>query len=244
MRLGKNSSFVLLAIPVLVLLATAANAETIADANLFSGAPAVASSHIPDYYPASGVTDGLCASTDHGDPDWYSLVWDLGDNNQRVAITNFNAVNGIDTIRIWARPSHRTPAYLAVWSSTSANAGLNSSDLGWNQSTGIADHFETALIPMTSLPVSKFAGHVGVDPTNPSHSYADFAVNAPAGTKSIMLAFGEGYYNDSGVWDSGVYGGAMTAEIQGFRAVPEPTTMVLLGNALVGLICYAWRKRK
>jgi hypothetical protein len=115
MRLGKSLMFVLLAISAVALLATAANAETIADANKLSGAAAVADAqNYTDYYVASNVTDGLCTGIHGGgvDPDCYSLLWDNVTQDQRVAILNFDAVDGIGTLRIWARPTHRTPAYL------------------------------------------------------------------------------------------------------------------------------------
>jgi hypothetical protein len=50
-----------------------------------------------------------------------------------------------------------------------------------------------------------------------------------------------------------VYGAALTgaevaqnyaADIGRFPAVPEPSTLVLLTSGLIGLVCYAWRKRK
>jgi len=32
--------------------------------------------------------------------------------------------------------------------------------------------------------------------------------------------------------------------VGGFAPVPEPSALVLLGSAMLGLLAYAWRKRK
>jgi hypothetical protein len=134
---------------------------------------------------------------------------------------------------------------LTVWSSTSANTGLGADGLGYSKTTGIADHFETQCIPYTGTALSgtAFAGHVGADSTNPAHSYADFTINAPAGTKSLLISFGYGYDED-GSWTGPNSCGALVAEIQGFGAVPEPGTLALAATGLIGLLAYAWRKQK
>jgi hypothetical protein len=41
-----------------------------------------------------------------------------------------------------------------------------------------------------------------------------------------------------GYWAHGVNGA------QSILAIPEPGTLVLLGTSLIGILAYAWRKRK
>ena len=43
-------------------------------------------------------------------------------------------------------------------------------------------------------------------------------------------------------WDKEYFSGLCGLQI--VSAVPEPSAMILLGSALIGLLCYAWRKRR
>ena len=143
--------------------------------------------------------------------------------------------------------------YFAAWSSTKCEHG-NVTDgtlMDWDQPTNTATHFETCLqefppYPYTQNILYSAYGHAGVDPTNPTYSYVDMSVNAPAGTKSLLICFGSSHWVDNAS-STGDYstesGGVLVGEIQAFAA-PEPSAVVLLTLGLFGLLCYAWRKRK
>ena len=118
--------------------------------------------------------------------------------------------------------------------------------MNWDQPTNTATHFETCLEPfpnpssIPNIPSAAYATHAGADPGNPTYSYVDFSVNAPAGTKSLLISFGSYYWDD---YDLSFAGGALIGEVQAF-ATPEPSVLTLLGTGLCGLLCYAWRKRR
>lgn len=64
---------------------------------------------------------------------------------------------------------------------------------------------------------------------------------------TTSITFGPEAAGPSGTFDSavGIYDGATLSEHFTFGATtPEPSTLVLLASGLVGLLCYAWRKRK
>ena len=143
--------------------------------------------------------------------------------------------------------------YFAAWSSTNANTNI-----GWHaDGLGSAHKHRHALRNVLaaiseSHPYTRtsctaaYATHAGVDPANPTYSYVDLSVNAPAGTKSLLICFGSSHWVDNAS-STGDYstesGGVLVGEIQAFAA-PEPSAVVLLTLGLFGLLCYAWRKRK
>jgi hypothetical protein len=248
MRLGQRFTFVLLAISALVVLPVVASADTlptVAEANLLSGAAAISTSTLNSTYVAANVTDGKFSAVP-GDDSQYALIFGDPDTMQTVGILNFNATAGINKIRVWSKGDWRTPGYLAVWSSANANAGLTKAGLTFDGGTGVADNFEKVVMPSTVFagsPVNAIA-HVGIDTANPIAGYTDYAVNIAAGTKSLMLAFGGGCYlgTSQADWNGGAQ--ALIGEVQAFAPTPEPGTIVLLATGLIGLLAYAWRKRK
>lgn len=64
--------------------------------------------------------------------------------------------------------------------------------------------------------------------------YHDFSVNS-TGTKSLFFEFDNVSTTDS----------IRISEVQAYgQAVPEPSSILLLTSGLIGLMAYAWRKRK
>jgi hypothetical protein len=116
---------------------------------------------------------------------------------------------------------------IRIWRDTSdtnrvpAQVTIRSSE---SDNASLADPFETALVNTIVLGPEAF-----------TDGYATINVAAPAGTRSLFFDFG-------GVDSNGSHYGARVMEIQAFAA-PEPSTSVLLGMGLLGLLVYVWRKQ-
>lgn len=144
------------------------------------------------------------------------LVFQSGDQNQRLIVHGFDSSIGL--IRVWTG-NDLAPLTLSIQSSTADQSDVNA-------------FVGTTLVEVTSLVDGWMTDTDG-------RWYRDFAVNAPTGTKSLFFDFGSGnMLNGFGA------GFARVAEIQAYAAVPEPSTIALLATSLVGLLAYAWRKRK
>ena len=100
----------------------------------------------------------------------------------------------------------------------------------------------------------------------PAAKYPGIMEVSFANPETISNGFGTvlgGYYNgrnfSGDIAEVAVYGALTTAQEQSIigylgdkygigtpynAAVPEPSTVVLLGMGLLGLLCYAWRKGK
>lgn len=72
-------------------------------------------------------------------------------------------------------------------------------------------------------------------------SYTMSVDGVSSGAISNLSRGGPGNIEGFGFW-SGVTG--TTFYLDGYGAVPEPGTLVLLITGLTGLVCYAWRKRR
>lgn len=71
-------------------------------------------------------------------------------------------------------------------------------------------------------------------------TYSANAVTLTAGDKIALLVWPDGMGNGD-VWDLGNDAVAASFVV---TAVPEPTALIMLVNGLIGLLAYAWRKRK
>lgn len=150
----------------------------------------------------------------------------------------------------------------ASWDPGDLHLNVNSTGLGFS-TYGININGD---VPTTSLIPSGTWAHVAL-------TYADgtatFYVNGAAvGAVSGGAAGGYVDFNQGanvGYWEQGgnryldgtaidefaIYGSALSAGTiashaiaAGFTPVPEPSALALAASAVIGLICYAWRKRK
>ena len=137
--------------------------------------------------------------------------FDYADPDQRLVVSGLNT--SMTLIRLWRDPGEdRIPARVLIKSSTTSDSGsLTASD------------YETQLADLSSISWTS--------------GYHDFAVAAPAGTRSLYFDFGAG---DSKLSSNG----AFVTEVQAFAPVPEPGTLMLGATGLVALLTGTRRNRK
>lgn len=170
-------------------------APIISDSNLLSGKPVVVSSDVDGTtttYDATYATDGTIK-----DQVFKGTADGGSDNDWRMAIHGFNSE--INKIRIWRdwTDANRLPSRVVIKSSVNDKASL------------VANDYETLL---TSTVVT-------LSPDAFAEGYVTINVNAPAGTKSLFLDFGN-------VDSNGNAYGVRVAEVQAF-AVPEPASITM-----------------
>lgn len=140
--------------------------HAVADANLLSNKPVVASSVYNASFNPSYATDGTVADQVFQGPwDWS----DGADNDMRLVVHGIGngSGSGFNLIRIWQNLDdfNRIPAQVTIRASASDTTSLDPAS------------FETAIASVSSL-VFNEAG------------YVDIGVSAPANTQSLFLDFG------------------------------------------------------
>jgi hypothetical protein len=221
---------------------------SVSEGNLLTGKTVLASSSYDSTgFPKAGVVDGAAGDA----PNKSDFLFANDGGVEQLVISGFNS--NVAKIRIWTEPDF-TPGSVTVRSSTN---NVTSADWG-ALSTDPTTVFEKSLVSATTLSVfpepsgnanswtvGATAGSWTVSsqvPSGPSNTiaslYKEFLVSAPAGTQSLYFNFGATGGGDAG-WNIG-----RISEIQAFSAVPEPSTVALLVSGAIGLLAYAWRKRK
>jgi len=135
----------------------------------------------------------------------------------------------------------------------SSTALANGTTLGWSDNTTSSPIVRgTNVFPADSFTVmATLPGDANLDGTVDGTDYGLVIgnYNHPGG-------WAQGDFNYDGVVDGADYGyiignynhsfvpGAIVSGAAGATAVPEPGTIALLGCGLIGLLAYAWRKRK
>ncbi|MBN1394174.1 MAG: PEP-CTERM sorting domain-containing protein [Pirellulales bacterium] len=203
----------------------AAETISVADPNLLSGKSAAASTVNVGFSPAY-VMDGKAVVDGGVNADWVSLGTSPYDSSPRLAIWGFDNSYTITHIRIWGA-GDLDPAQCAIKSSTSLITPTTGS-FPANQ----GDSYETTLVALSAMPTRMTDGTAGDLPWQ--MYYWDFEVSAPEGTQSLFFQF---------VRASGKTR-VRICEVQAYGEVPEPGTLMLLSTSLIGLLAYAWRKRK
>ena len=191
-----------------------ARATSITDANVFTGAIATSA----EYY--GNNPDFVPSHAVDGTSD--TFVFGLSQQDCYLQIRGFDSA--INTLRFysWVPTYLRASPAVRVYYSSNSNASdpwtlINYTDLGVK-----------TLATLESDPTSLYA-------TLASDGYYYSDVNnlgIPTGTKSVLLKFTT---NETGNTSA-------LREVQAF--IPEPSSFVLLVCGLVGLLAYAWRKRK
>jgi hypothetical protein len=222
----------LVVLALAALVAGASASVLVSDPNLLSGKQVATSSNYGG--DGSAGTFGCSANVVNGagggpTADFIFYSSNGGDTQQRVVIHGFDS--SVNLVRIWSG-TDLSPARVCIKSSTT-NLSPTAADFANAQAVG--ESFETLLYDMTAISGWTQSGQ-GVDKMD--LYYHDVVVNAAAGTKSLYLDFGQ----DNGGQYPG-WGACRISEIQAF-GVPEPGTVAMLVSGLVGLLAYAWRKRR
>lgn len=187
--------------------------------NLLANRPVAASSELGGSYTKDKVTDEKNLNAGAND-----FVFAHDDKNQQLVVHGFNSSVGM--IRVWTGDD--IPP-LEVTIKSSKSAWTNSSP-DWNTVGDTFDNLVDTVSVANKTDWSSAGEGLGW--------FRDFYVSAPEGTQSLYFNFGSG--NALNGINTGF---ARIAEIQAF-AVPEPSTIVMLSLSVLGLLAYAWRKRK
>ncbi len=233
------SAIAVLTVAALLVSAVPATAELIDVSNslnvLSSTNTATASSVLVE--SAAATLDGYAA----GGEDSSRLIFYHHDDHQLLAITGFDS--DFHTVRIFSicntLDSGNSPCRNLVdvtirSSTTDRGTSLDPSDY----ETVLATDFQLCGVDCTTVKGTIYWGEHNPE-NGDAFVYFDVPVSAPEGTKSMLLDFGAAV--DSTSWDLGH--GDRVFEVQALR-IPEPGTLALLATGLIGLLAYAWRKRK
>lgn len=234
------------ALCVSALLASTAQAELISAATISASASSNPSSGgtSPIYaVNGSGLSGTNHASVQSGTM-W--LGYDYAGNNlsgQFLTIDlekNYN-LDSTNTLKVW-NYNH----------STVLNRGIRMASFWYLSDDGGAVLTDTtqpagALTQLTGV-TTDAAGGVTFDMANGSDTATNFntvSFNTPITARYIRIQVaGEVGVGNYGGGEDVAHGYVGLSEVQVFGTVPEPNTLMLLATGLIGLLCYAWRKRR
>jgi hypothetical protein len=164
---------------------------------------------------SSGVTDTTTT--------WIASMYITGDYNDHA---NFSVGDSAANFGGYCLRGYPTAGNLGAW-----NGGL--------PDTGVAyphDQWVT----------------IGMVINGPAGTYDLYFAPGTTLTNSNLVLSGATMRNEASVWDclsvasgnSVLTGPMYLDELRVFDATPEPSAIVLLVTGLLGIVCYAWRKRK
>ncbi len=147
-------------------------------------------------------------------------VFGNNDPDQRIAVTGFDS--SIGDLRFYLDPTDlsRFPSTLTIYYSTTSTTSLNAGNSAYTGANGGILEPTLVLLPGLLTPV----------PGDTHSGYLDLAVNAPAGTQTLLVDVGSA----NGVGDR-------ISELQAF-AVPEPDAAWLLAPAVLGAVLLSRRR--
>jgi hypothetical protein len=228
MRSVLRASVVLATVCGLALMASFATADVVGAANLFSGQTVAGDTAFNSTYALSNAVDGTTAASGFLD----------GATNYRMSISGFNS--DIDRVRFFeAGFFQRTSPSVDLYYSSAVTSSLNVADYTF------LGNFQIPNVYYENIDGAGSEGHRYLTPTDPPENgpgtqaspinWSELTgLGIPSGTRSVLFNFAPDNSSNLGVFFS---------EIQGY-AVPEPSTIVVFGTALLGLVAYAWRKRR
>jgi hypothetical protein len=223
--MNRIATFIALSVSLSALQSSAALVSVANPQNVLAGATDNVSSQIGiTGLNAGNELDGSIGdytTSDNG------LLFNQGDTDQRISIQGFNSA--LTDIRLFglirSQDPNRSLNQMTVYSSTTSQTSLNSTNY-------------TLLVPTITFSGSFFPSDAtGATPGSVAGSlggYVDFAVNAPAGTQSLLFDFGSSTH-------ASIDTGDRVGEIQAFNVVPEPTSICLMGIGMLVLGARSWR---
>lgn len=203
-------------------------------ANIFSGQTVFANSLYNASFKYSGAVDGIATAYNGSNPGVYTSEFVFADKASAaqpdlLSISGFTASAGIDSITFFGTReygSNRAETSVIIYTSTTDFA--TSAD-ALNTANYTALNGGIAFSLPTNASHSTFSE--GVDSAGSTQDFDTLTgLDIPVGTESILFSFTRPGTSGPGF-----------SEIQGFAAVPEPSTWLLLGLGGVALIGFSRR---
>jgi hypothetical protein len=171
-----------------------------------------------EYYQDSSMT-GWKSTFDVNDPSHVLINYtggDLGNGVTKDMITMIPSEYGAFSVLRWTAPTVGKVNISAIFNNP---LGTATADV-WMQKNGV-----------NLLDVER----VSINSTTPIAEKDLSNVSVAVGDKiQVLVGYGSNYYGR----------GDTVGVFEAITYVPEPSSMAILSSAIVGLICYAWRKRR